>query len=280
MNKSDYTKSDKLTELRLDMSHPKNKGIVFILLEGDSDVRFYRKCFRQNTCKIEEVPGGKVQLEAILTELNTIFTLIMGIRDADFLHLEAKSSPLSNLFLTDYHDLETLLFNSDTAFSAVVHEFVPMKNQEKHVDLRVKFLNALKFLSYLRWYNEINKSELNFKGLNLGDIFDVKHFTINTTFLLEKVQHLSPKIVMDNAAISAEIEAIKSNNHDVLQLTNGHDLMKIMAIYLSSFNKKGISDKDAETHLRIAFPTEDFKNTQLYKDTYEWATRNKCLIHN
>jgi Protein of unknown function (DUF4435) len=218
MNKSDYTQSDKLTELRLDMSHPNNKGIVFILVEGDSDVRFYRKCFRQNTCKIEEVPGGKVQLEAILKELNIVFKRIIGIRDADFLHLEGKSSPLSNLFLTDYHDLETLLFNSDTAFSAVVHEFVPIEKQEKHADLRAKFLNALTFLSYLRWYNELNNGELNFKGLNLGDIFDVKHFTIDTTSLLGKIQHLSPKITIHNAIISAEIDAIKSENHDVLQL--------------------------------------------------------------
>jgi hypothetical protein len=56
--------------------------------------------------------------------------------------------------------------------------------------------------------------------------------------------------------------------------------MKIMAVYLSSFNKKGISDKDVETLLRIAFPLDDFKNTQLYKNTYDWATMNKYLIHN
>jgi hypothetical protein len=280
MNKSDYTQSDKLTELRLDMSHPNNKGIIFILLEGDSDVRFYRKVFRQNTCAIEEVPSGKVQLEAILRELNTVFKLIFGIRDADFLILEGNKSPLSNLFLTDYHDLEMMLFNSETAFSAVIHEFVPIKNQEKHPDLKAKFLNALKFLSYLRWHNEINNGELNFKGLNLGDIFDVKHFTIDRTLLLGKIQHLSPKIKVDIDVISVEIEAMKKENHDALQLTNGHDLMKIMATYLSSFNKKGISDKDVETLLRIAFPAEDFKNTQLYKDTYDWAIANKCLIHN
>jgi hypothetical protein len=265
MRESDFTTSDKLTELRLDMSHPKNEGRVFILVEGDSDVRFYRKFFRQNTCKMEEVPGGKGQVEAILKELNKTFRLILGIRDADFLHLEGKSSPLSNLFLTDYHDLEIQLFNSDAALNAVIHEFVPMEKQEKNANLKAKCFNALQFLSYLRWYNELNNGELKFKGLNLGDIFDVKHFTINTIALLGKIQHLSPKVAVNNDAVSVEIEAIKSDNHHVLQLTNGHDLMKIMAVYLSSFNKKGISDKDVETLLRIAFPLEDFKNTQLYK---------------
>lgn len=176
MRKTDYTASDKLTELRMDMKHDKNIGRVFVLVEGDSDVRLYQKIFRQNTCKIEGVPGGKEQLAIVLRELNTVFTLVFGIRDADFLHLEAKSSPLSNLFLTDYHDLEIMLINSDTAFSAVVYEFVPVEKQENHADLRKKFLNALKFLSYLRWYNEMNNGELNFKGLNLGDIFDVKKF--------------------------------------------------------------------------------------------------------
>ena len=164
MIESDFTASDKLTELRLDMSHPKNEGRVFILVEGDSDVRFYRKVFRQNTCKIEEIPGGKGKVEFVLRELNKAFKLIIGIRDADFLHLETKKSPLSNLFLTDFHDLEILLIQSETAFSAVVHEFSDI-DKSVHNSLKIKLLNALKFLSYLRWYNDIKNLEVNFKGL-------------------------------------------------------------------------------------------------------------------
>jgi Protein of unknown function (DUF4435) len=279
MRKSDYTASDKLTELRMDMSHDKNIGRIFVLVEGDSDVRFYRKSFRQNTCKIEEIPGGKGNIALVLGELNKTFKLVIGIRDADFLHLENKKSPFPNLFLTDFHDLEMMLIQSDTAFSAVVHEFSSI-DKNGHNELRIRLLNALRFLSYLRWYNEINNFEFKFKGLNLGDIFDVKTFDMNKEALLNKIQRLSPNVIINNDTVLNDIKEMENDKHDVLQLANGHDLMKIMAAYLSSMNKKGINDTDLAALLRIAFPLEDFKNTQLYKDTYKWARTNKCLIHN
>jgi Protein of unknown function (DUF4435) len=279
MRKSDYTPSDKLTELRLDMSHPKSKGIVFILLEGDSDVRFYRKFFRQDTCKLEEVPGGNIKLEEILSALNKVFTLIIGIRDADFLHLEAQKTTIPNLFLTDYHDLEIILINSDTAFSAVAHEFSTIDKKE-HAALKFKFFEVLKLLSYLRWYNDKSNNRLKFKGLNLGNIFDVTNFVLNPTLLFSKIKALSPNATFkDDELILLEIQAMENDNHDLLQLTNGHDLMKIMAAYFSSLNKKGINDADLASVLRIAFSLEDFKMTQLYKDTLEWAVTNKRLIH-
>ncbi|MDZ7879529.1 MAG: DUF4435 domain-containing protein [Saprospiraceae bacterium] len=279
MRKSDYTSSDKLTELRLDMSHPKSKGIVFILLEGDADVRFYRKFFRQNTCKMEEVTGGKIKLEEILSTLNQRFPLIIGIRDADFLHLETQKNTIPNLFFTDYHDLEIMLINSSAAFSAVIHEFSTIDKQE-HTALKLKFLEALKLLSYLRWYNDKVNSGLRFKGLNLGNIFDIKNFILNPTLLLSKVRALSQNATLkDDELILLEIQEIENDNHDLLQLTNGHDMMKIMSAYFSSLNKKGINDTDLASVLRIAFSLEDFKMTQLYKDTLEWAVTNKQLIH-
>ena len=97
---------------------------------------------------------------------------------------------------------------------------------------------------------------------------------------MNKIKRLSPNVIINNDTLLADIKAIENEKHDVLQLTNGHDLMKVMAFYLSSVNKKRISDTDLEKHLRIAFPLEDFKKTQLYKNTYEWAIINKCLIHN
>lgn len=280
MRKEDFTASDKMTELRLDMRHPKSKGIVFVLLEGNSDVRLYRKLFRQDTCKIEEVPGGKIKLGEILSELSNAFKLIIGIRDADFLFLENKTSPLPNLFLTDYHDLEIMLIASDTAFSALVHEFVPIHKQEEHSLLKMKFLKAIRFLSYLRWYNEINNCELNFKGLNLGNIFDKNTFTIDKVLLLDKIRRLSSHAeIKGNADVLSDIEDIEDEQHDLLQLSNGHDLMKIMSYYFSSLNKKGINDTDLSSLLRVAFSLEDFRSTQLYEDTYQWAESNKCLIH-
>ena len=53
MKKQDITYQDKFNELRLDMSHPNSKGQAFVLVEGDSDIRLFRKLFDTNHCKVE-----------------------------------------------------------------------------------------------------------------------------------------------------------------------------------------------------------------------------------
>ncbi len=61
MQQSDYTFTNKMDELRLELPHPNNYDKVFLLLEGDSDIRLYRKLCNENTTKIEVIPGGKVK---------------------------------------------------------------------------------------------------------------------------------------------------------------------------------------------------------------------------
>jgi hypothetical protein len=39
MKKEDITYQDKIDELILDISHPNSKGLVFIFVEGESDIK-------------------------------------------------------------------------------------------------------------------------------------------------------------------------------------------------------------------------------------------------
>ena len=41
MKKQDITYEYKLTELRLAISHPNNKRMVFVLLEGKTDIKLF-----------------------------------------------------------------------------------------------------------------------------------------------------------------------------------------------------------------------------------------------
>ena len=72
------TYQDKLNELRLDIIHPKSKGKVFVCVEGESDVRLFRKFFNLDHCKVECIPGGKFKLEECVIELVKVYQLIIG----------------------------------------------------------------------------------------------------------------------------------------------------------------------------------------------------------
>jgi Protein of unknown function (DUF4435) len=278
MRKEDITPESKITELRLDISNPKSIGKVFVLLEGESDVKLYRKLFNNDTCKIETIPGGKIFLEKGLETLNDIYKLIIGIRDADFLHLEGEKPQFSNLFLTDVHDYELMMASESQCHCPIFFEHTKIVSNEHHSTFE-KLLNSIRFLGYFRWYNEIGNLEFNFRGLGLNDLFDKRTFAIDDKALIQTVLSRSSNAkIKDVEQIFDAIQGLYDYQHDLFQVCNGHDFMKVMAILCSS-QQKGINEKDMASQFRVAYSQDMFKKTQLFKDTSDWASQNKVTLY-
>jgi Protein of unknown function (DUF4435) len=278
MKREDITPESKITELRLDISHPRSKGKVFVLLEGESDIKLYRKLFNNDTCKIETIPGGKIFLEKGLGDLNKIYKLIIGIRDADFLHLERAKPQTPNLFLTDYHDYELMMASESQCHCSVFFERTNI-NPNDHNSTFEKLLKSIQFLGYFRWYNEIKSLEFNFRGLGINDLFDKNTFTIDDKRLVQNVINRSHNAkITDVEQIFDAVKQLYDDKYDLRQVCNGHDFMKVMAIICSS-RQKGISEKDVASQFRVAYSQDIFKKTQLFKDTSAWANQNNCTLY-
>lgn len=272
--KGNVSYQDKINELRLDFTHPNTKNKVFILFEGDTDVRLYRKLYPQANLKIEFLPSGKLFLEKGLQELSPLFKQIIGIRDADFAHLENQKPSLSNLFFTDYHDTEILMVASNATFSAILHEFCNLP-QIEHEKIRQKLLETLRFIGYFRWYNELNNLEFSFEGASLGDVFEPKTFAMNNQKYVEKVVEKSKNAkITDIGTILTEIEKLVNENHDNFQLCNGHDFMNILALFLNTHNKEGLSEKRVSSHFRIAYTYSAYQQTKLHSQIKNWFIEN------
>ena len=69
MKQQDITYEYKLNELRLDIRHPNSRGHTFVLVEGESDIRLFRKFFDLENCKVENIPGGNLKVEDCVEEL-------------------------------------------------------------------------------------------------------------------------------------------------------------------------------------------------------------------
>lgn len=276
MTKGNVSYQDKINELRLDFMHPNTKNKVFILFEGDNDVRLYRKLYPQTNLKIEFLPSGKYFLEKGLQELSLLFKQIIGIRDADFAHLENQKPSLANLFFTDYHDTEMLMVASNVTFSAILHEFCNLP-QAEHEKIRTKLLEAVQFISYFRWYNELNNLEFSFEA-KLGDIFDPKTFTIDSKKYITKIISQSPNAkIRDIDIILTQVANLKDENHDNFQLCNGHDFMSVLALFLNTHNQEGLSGKRVSSHFRIAYHFSEYQQTKLHLQIHRWAISHSML---
>ena len=280
MNRHDITYQDKLSELRLDLSHPNSRGICFVLLEGETDIRLFRKFFNLENCKVENIPGGNPKLEIAVSELVRIYELVIGIRDADFINLDTIQYSQNNMFLTDYHDIEMTLISDDDSISTIVFEFTDIP-KENHNSVRENILSTIEQISLLKWLNYKENLELVFDKTGFQDLVTFANSTFDFDQYFSRLLSKSPNAkIIDLATIKSKISILKTLNIHPYQLCNGHDFVKAFSQFIREQGKvKNINDDIISSILRIKYTKEKFYTTKLYASTKTWADIKSCIIH-
>ncbi|MGX9727309.1 MAG: DUF4435 domain-containing protein [Candidatus Electronema sp. VV] len=270
MSVQDFLNEDDLiASIRLELPHPLKKQKVWVIVEGETDQKLYSKMFKRDHVEIEISHSGLSGLLKIVSDLLETKRVI-GIRDADFLHLDDQENDAEHIFLTDFHDAEMMLVSCENAYKQVAAEF--LTGEKEPVAVREKLLLSLKFISGIRWLNDLCKLELNFEGFPFGNFYDEKTTKLNDSACLIEIINRSPnrKGEITQEQVCLKIEGIL----DVLNLCNGHDFQKIFALYVTSKlkkGKKGIADNRIGEAFRVAYRFDDFKETNLYNELKNWA---------
>ena len=267
--------NDTIGEIRQARRHPIWKNHLWVLVEGLTDQKLYAKLINGGNTKVEMVHGGVEQLRKAVSLLILETNRILGIRDADFLHLDNKQETIDCLFLTDAHDGEMMLLSCDTAFESVVAEYLPVKRID-FKNFRHELLVSLVFLSGIRWLNNTEDLELNFSGIDLNKFYDASNLTLNKTQCIQEIESRSP--TKKRSIWLDEIDLKIAGISDYYNLCNGHDFEKAFAQHVTVVNKsvsntKGINYTDVGRSLRMAYRKDDFQTTKLYASLKDWETK-------
>jgi hypothetical protein len=286
MRKQDFTYDDKLGQLRLEFGHPKNKERVFIFVEGESDVKIFRKFFNSTVCKVEHVPGGNSKVETCTAAMTTLHPLVFGIRDADFLRLEAVPYQKQNMFLTDFHDMEMTMVATDEVFGHVVAEHADVSHEicndtTTQAALRLKIMQAIEDVSYLKWLNAQDDLNLQFADIGFVDLDVFSNAGLPFEMYFNRVVRRSPNAkITDFSVIQGKIAELRERDPHPFYLCNGHDFMKTLAHYMrQNWQTQGIKDDKMAGNFRLAFTKNHWQQTQLYAATSLWAAQHDCIIH-
>ena len=279
MTKQDITYQDKFSELMLDISHPNNNGQVFILLEGNSDIRLFRKFFNLQNCKVERIPGGNSKVEECVADLIKIYSLVIGIRDADFIKLGTIPYLKPNMFLTDYHDMEMSLITEEETFSAIVFEYTDIE-KSNHVNFRETIIKAINSVSYLKLLNQIENLEIKFEPTFI-DLIDFAGLKIDFPQYFGRLLGKSPNAkITDLPTIVARMQALEATSPHPYQLCNGHDFIKALTIFIRQNGKaKSCNTESLASAFRMNFRNEYFVKTDLFVESKKWADTVNCAIY-
>lgn len=259
--------NDTTNSIRLELRHPAGKNRIWVLVEGDTDQKLFAKLIDGQHVKVEQVHGGVENLRKAIETLIEETSQVIGIRDSDFLHLDRKSETIKFLFVTDHHDAEMMIVQCDHSFSSVVAEFSGNRFKDFHL-LRDEILQSIAFLAGIRWKNNSENLELNFKGLGMGCFYDGASRVLKIEACLENIHNRSPnkKREISQEEITQTITGVT----DYPNLCNGHDFVKAFALHASASHAKGVSPTDVEVALRVAYSRKDFESSHLYGKLRTW----------
>lgn len=251
---------------------------TFLLVEGDSDKKFYGRFIDPNTCQLVIISGKPSSKQRIIDVLQILekdnFLGVVAIVDADFDHLEVNIVNHPNLLRTDTHDLETMLIQSP-AFDKVLTEFGSEdKISQFSEDIRQVLVQSGTSIGYLRWISVNENLNLKFEGLAFKKFINEDTLKIDELKLIEEVKNKSQKQSLKNETLQKVLIEKYNPNDDPWQVCCGHDLVAILSLGLGkaigSEKSQTVTQESLERSLRLAYEEIHFKSTQLYLDLSVW----------
>jgi len=265
--RTNISKEDIISDIKLTKSADSNKEHIYIVVEGQDDINVMSK-FLADTVFLYESYSGKEGVEEIVKYFNT--QEVIGIRDKDY-QLQKKSQ---YIFYYDYCCLEMMIILSDNVFQNLCTEYYHGKLTFS--DLRLKILQALKEACLIRKYNEQKLWGINFHAIKPSKYWDSSTMTIDYVTLYNDI-YVIPKKGFDKSLIDSDM-MISWNYYDYLSNTQGHDFFSIFATICST--KRGISQANISASARVVYSISDLQQTVLYEDLSKYSSKIKRKIFN
>lgn len=252
------------------MSRSGKSNYSVLLLEGYDDLRFYK-----NYTHAECIPlamGGREEVLGTLKELAFRKQKgIVGIIDADCDYLTGMSHP-SNVFRTDFRDLEGMLINSPALTKVLNENLVPQDIGIE--DLKHKLVNACRDLGYLRCAILKKGWSLDFKTLNFKAFVQPNNLSTDRLKLLTEVLQRNAGFQCTVSELSNLIKEVELATHHGFHVCMGHDLAAVLAIWTGHKKGQEVFRNRIQEQLRLAVESEYFLRSELVARLRQYETQN------
>ncbi|MDZ3793523.1 DUF4435 domain-containing protein [Klebsiella sp. SG01] len=247
---------------------------ILIIVEGITDIKFFNAYRLDNRFIYESPENGKREVISAVNQLREAGNdAVYGICDADFDGLSGISH--NGVFFTDAHDLEMMLVKG-----GVVDKFIMTHTERKLIqgnlaevfcrDVKINILCACYRLGLLKWFNYLNHSKLNFKGMNYREFININ----KTEVIVDDMEYIR-YVLSRSRAVAEQLNAgvllegmrkLELMSPEHFSICNGHDftcILKMMYETDISVNRNMRLD-EIDNYLRLCYDQPTFKTTRLH----------------
>ena len=254
-----------------------------LLLEGDNDVKFFRRFAEDSQMPIIPAWGKENVLDAVeILEADGSVQGFLGIVDADFGHVDGSLPASRNVVVTDDHDVEMMIIKTK-AFSAILSELGSKDKVSKFPtehSIRYELMQKALIIGHLRYLSLTDDLNLRFEGLSFERFVDRDSLEIDIDemirriFELKRIPNLGAEDIRDRL-----LKLVEDAEDDPYQICCGHDFVAIFGIalrkVLGNQSKEAASPAKLGIALRLAYDSSDFLQTKLYLDAKQWSKGNQ-----
>lgn len=270
----------------------KKKNKVFVLVEGDGDIGFYKNIINKDY--VSFIPmGEKRGNKRVSAKENLIATIellnnekikgVVAIADNDYDEIVGNKRKMDNLVYTDDHDMETMILKTD-AYNKFENEYGDLDGIDTYKNEKGPILDCVlncgSKIGKIRLLSIRHDLKLDFKPVELEKYFNAS-LEFDWKKYFKQVLYVSDKL--EQKEILFENVENDNRDYDIWQLCRGHDLTELIVVFYSKESKykignskaKGLKPERVESFLRGAYYAPvHFKKTQMLKQLQKWQLSN------
>ena len=278
--RSYITANDVANEVR--MTRTQFRG-TFLIVEGETaDLPVYRRLVDPKLAQVTPAHNKDNVLAALKILGDAHFAGVVAIVDADFWRLEGLDPTSPNQFITDTHDLETMLLESPSLEKLLDELGSEQKitdfTSNNKMNVRQVLLAAARPIGYLRWVSQRSNLSLTFEGIVFSRFLNRDTLRIDISKLIQEVKNKSRRHDLSDSDLQDKIDELADSKHSSWDICCGHDLVGILSLSLrgtlGSNHSNAIKPEELEKLLRIGYESVYFLSTQLYRSLRGWETSN------
>jgi len=256
---------------------------VVIAVEGDDDVRIDRKLFKKNVAIVPT--NGKIGIEQLNEDLFDSYPRnFIAIKDADFDHLNGNKPSHNQVFLTDKHDMEMTMIDSEIVES-IIAEYLGKADNFEEICSGQELIDTLSGnlcdYSYIKWFNDVEDCKINFESVKMS----VLRFHAESVSVSSALAKLYENEANDREEVKkvseGDVTDFKKNHpcEDLGLLICGHDFTLTMLEWLRSNGmKNNITRSGLESDIRLLYNSAKFKKSTLFKLINAWELEHDRSI--